>query len=148
MLIYISFFEPLITVPPAVMVIPMIEAAVDPVAAAVVPTVGAIAAIFVKTFNPVTATVQLGFDAIAFTIEMLRQPIFTFRPRLSRQGIEPVVDTLAFGIEPIVDSVTPCVQSVGQPISSGIQPRIDSIAASVEMSVIMCHRRDGAAESQ
>jgi len=66
------------------MVIPVIEAAVDPVAAAVEPTVGAIAAIFVIAFNPVTATVQLGFDAIALTIEMIRQPNFTFRPCLSR----------------------------------------------------------------
>ena len=149
MLLY-QLFDRLITAPtpPAVIVSPIIEAAVDLVAAAVEPTVDAITAIFVIAFNPVTAAVQFGFDAIAFTIEMLGQPIFTFRPRLCRQGVEPVVYTLAFSIEPLVDSVTSGVKAIGKPISSSIKPRIDSITASVEMSVVMRHRRDSAAESQ
>ena len=104
--------------PPAVIVSPIIEAAVDSVATVVVPAVGAIATIVVTVFNPVTATVQLGFDAIAFTIELLGQPVFTVRPRLCRQGVEPVVNTLAFSIEPLVDPATPVVQPIVDPISS------------------------------
>jgi hypothetical protein len=149
MLLY-QLFDRLITAPPppAVKESSIVEAAVDSVAAAVIPTVGAIALIFIIVFNPVTATVQFGFDAIAFTIEMIRQPIFTVRPRLCRQSVEPVIDTLASSIEPLVDSITPGVHAVVDPISSAIQPRIDSIAASVEMSVVMRHRWDRAAESQ
>jgi hypothetical protein len=107
-----------------------------------------IAAIIETPLDPITLAIQPRFDPIAFLIKAVRQSKLAVSPRLRRQSIEPVIDTLTAGIETIVDPFAAPVQTVIESISSAVEAGIETIAAPIEVIVRVPQHRKSAAQSQ